>query len=62
MSMVNHACCRIAVPDDFNYQFNFSVRTTSGLKLPPYVYNASAKVAYGHAAVIVGYDNDNFTW
>ncbi|WIA20843.1 hypothetical protein OEZ85_005193 [Tetradesmus obliquus] len=53
---------RIAMPDDFEVQFNHTKRFTSGLELPPYRFNTSAKVAYAHAAVITGYDNDNFTW
>lgn len=57
-----HVRCRIAIPDDFNIQFNYTKRNMSGMDLPPYTYNASAKTSYGHAALIVGYDNQNFTW
>lgn len=53
---------RIIIPDDFNIQFNNSVSNTPGLDLPPYRENVTAKPAFGHAALIVGYDNDNFTW
>jgi hypothetical protein len=30
--------------------------------LPPYRYNVSAKAAYGHAALIVGYNNTDYTF
>jgi hypothetical protein len=48
--------------DDFEVQFNASARYVSGMKWPPYRYNASARVSYGHAAVITGFKNDDYTW
>jgi hypothetical protein len=32
------------------------------MQLPPYKRNATARLQYGHAAVIVGYNNSDFTW
>jgi hypothetical protein len=37
------ATCRLAVNNDFEVQFNASARIKSGLQLPPYRYNTSAK-------------------
>jgi C1A family cysteine protease len=48
--------------DDFTVQFNASVRYKRGLNLPAYRFNASAKPSLGHAALIVGWDNDDFSW
>ncbi|WIA41421.1 hypothetical protein OEZ86_005004 [Tetradesmus obliquus] len=53
---------RIAMYDDFNVQFNSSAAKLTGMELPPYRRNTTAKLQYGHAALIVGYDNTNFTW
>lgn len=53
---------RITMPNDWEVQFNSSMRTVKGLDAPPYRYNATAKAAYGHALTIVGFDNQNFTW
>uniref|UniRef100_A0A383VUU5 Peptidase C1A papain C-terminal domain-containing protein n=1 Tax=Tetradesmus obliquus TaxID=3088 RepID=A0A383VUU5_TETOB len=52
----------LAVNNDFEVQFNASARTRPGLQLPPYRYNVSARPSYAHAALIIGYDNDNYTW
>lgn len=54
--------CRIAVYDDFNVQFNSSARFKTAMELPPYSRNTTAKLQYGHAAVIVGYNNTEYTW
>jgi hypothetical protein len=54
--------CRIAVYDDINVQFNASARNKTALQLPPYRRNITARLQYGHAAVIVGYNNTDFTW
>jgi hypothetical protein len=54
--------CRIAVYDDFIVQFNTSAARKNVLQLPPYKRNITAKLQYGHAAVIVGYNNTDFTW
>ncbi|WIA36815.1 hypothetical protein OEZ86_008070 [Tetradesmus obliquus] len=53
---------RIAVYDDFNVQFNRSAAKLTAMELPPYRRNVTAKLQYGHAAVIVGYNNTDFTW
>jgi hypothetical protein len=50
------------MPDDFTVQFNYTKKTLLGRDLPPYRYNVSAKVAYGHAALIVGYNNTDYTF
>lgn len=49
---------------DFEAFFNTSARDYTGQQWPPYAFNASAnpKVLFGHAAVIVGYSNEDFTW
>jgi C1A family cysteine protease len=54
--------CRIAVYDDFNVQFNETASKKTVMEWPPYSRNTTAKLQYGHAAVIVGYDNTNYTW
>ncbi|WIA41425.1 hypothetical protein OEZ86_005008 [Tetradesmus obliquus] len=56
------AVTRIAVYDDFNVQFNRSAKDNTSMELPPYRRNTTAKLQYGHAALIVGYDNTDFTW
>ncbi|WIA21131.1 hypothetical protein OEZ85_005443 [Tetradesmus obliquus] len=56
------AITRIAMYDDFNVQFNRSAAKRTVMQLNPYRRNTTAKLQYGHAALIVGYDNDNFTW
>ncbi|KAF6255687.1 hypothetical protein COO60DRAFT_193116 [Scenedesmus sp. NREL 46B-D3] len=53
---------RIAIYDDIGVQFNESARHKTSQELPPYTRNITARLSYGHAAVIVGYDNTNFTW
>ncbi|WIA41427.1 hypothetical protein OEZ86_005009 [Tetradesmus obliquus] len=53
---------RIAVYDDFNVQFNSSARFKTAMELPPYSRNTTAKLQYGHAAVIVGFNNTEYTW
>eukprot|EP00882_Tetradesmus_deserticola_P003461 GHRQ01003660.1.p1 GENE.GHRQ01003660.1~~GHRQ01003660.1.p1 ORF type:complete len:712 (+),score=141.58 GHRQ01003660.1:390-2525(+) len=53
---------RITIYDDFNVQINKKARNISGEEWATYRFNRTAKPLYGHAAVIVGYDNDNFTW
>jgi hypothetical protein len=50
------------VPDDFIVQFNYSKSGFNGVDLPPYRHNVSAKAAYGHAALIVGYSNTDYTF
>jgi hypothetical protein len=32
------------------------------MQLPAYKHNITARVQYGHAAPIVGYNNTDFTW
>jgi hypothetical protein len=53
---------RLVVYDDFEVQFNSSVRDKPGLSIKPYRFNATAKPSYAHAALITGYDNTNYTW
>ncbi|WIA08057.1 hypothetical protein OEZ85_007523 [Tetradesmus obliquus] len=53
---------RITIYDDFNVQINKKAKLVPGEGWPAYRFNKTAKPLYGHAAVIVGYDNDNFTW
>ncbi|KAF8069582.1 hypothetical protein HT031_001699 [Scenedesmus sp. PABB004] len=53
---------RITIYDDWEVQFNSSARSAAGEEWPPYSFNASAKPAFGHAVVIVGYSNTNYTW
>lgn len=48
--------------DDFEVWLNASARYVSGLQWPPYRYNVTAKASYGHAAVIAGFNNDDYTW
>lgn len=54
--------CRLVIPDDFSVQFNHTNRKMRGVNLPPYRYNASARASFGHAALIVGYNNTDFTF
>jgi hypothetical protein len=54
--------CRIAVYDDIGVQFNRTAKDLTSQELPPYRRNITAKLQYGHAAVIVGYNNTDFTW
>uniref|UniRef100_A0A383W9S6 Peptidase C1A papain C-terminal domain-containing protein n=1 Tax=Tetradesmus obliquus TaxID=3088 RepID=A0A383W9S6_TETOB len=53
---------RMVVNNDFEVQFNASAKTKSGLSLPPYRYNVTARPSFAHAALITGYDNNNYTW
>ncbi|WIA23217.1 hypothetical protein OEZ86_010105 [Tetradesmus obliquus] len=53
---------RITIYNDFNVQIGEKVREQKGEAIPAIRANATAKPWYGHAAVIVGYDNDNYTW
>ncbi|WIA32987.1 hypothetical protein OEZ86_006147 [Tetradesmus obliquus] len=53
---------RIIIYDDFKVQFNRSARYFTSAQLPPYKRNLTAKPAFGHAVVLVGYDNNNYTW
>ncbi|WIA18668.1 hypothetical protein OEZ85_003372 [Tetradesmus obliquus] len=53
---------RITVYNDFNVQIGEKVRNRTGEAIPAIRANATAKPLYGHAALIVGYDNDNYTW
>ncbi|KAF8063660.1 MSL1 [Scenedesmus sp. PABB004] len=53
---------RISVYDDWEVQFNASALDVDGEAWPPYRYNSSAKPAFGHAVVIVGYNNTDYTW
>lgn len=46
---------RITIYDDFDVQFGPKARDIEGEKLPPYKFNKTAKILYGHAALIVGY-------
>jgi hypothetical protein len=50
------------VNDDFEVQFNSSVRDKPGLLLKPYRFNVTAKPSYAHASLITGYDNKEYTW
>lgn len=43
-------------------QFNESAKSYTHKEWPPYTLNVTAKPAFGHAVVIVGYDNINYTW
>ncbi|WIA11336.1 hypothetical protein OEZ85_011459 [Tetradesmus obliquus] len=56
------AITRITMPNDWEVQFNSSMRAVKGEDARPYRYNATARAAYGHALTIVGFDNQNFTW
>uniref|UniRef100_A0A383W6G3 Peptidase C1A papain C-terminal domain-containing protein n=1 Tax=Tetradesmus obliquus TaxID=3088 RepID=A0A383W6G3_TETOB len=53
---------RIIIYDDFQVQFTRSAKFLTSDQLPPYQRNLTAKPAFGHAVVIVGYDNNNYTW
>eukprot|EP00883_Tetradesmus_obliquus_P003349 jgi/Sobl393_1/13601/SZX60317.1 len=53
---------RLLIMDDFEVQLPPAARNVSGLQWRPYSYNVSAKAAFGHAALITGFDNDNYTW
>uniref|UniRef100_A0A383VW72 Peptidase C1A papain C-terminal domain-containing protein n=1 Tax=Tetradesmus obliquus TaxID=3088 RepID=A0A383VW72_TETOB len=53
---------RMVVNNDFEVQFNASAKGKPGLELPPYRYNVTARPSYAHAAVITGYDNQEYTW
>lgn len=53
---------RLIIMDDFEVQFDASTRDKKGLEVSPYRYNVSAKPLFGHAALIVGFDNDKYTW
>ncbi|WIA12826.1 hypothetical protein OEZ85_006454 [Tetradesmus obliquus] len=53
---------RIIIYDDFQVHFNRSAKFLTSDQLPPYQRNLTAKPAFGHAVVIVGYDNNNYTW
>jgi hypothetical protein len=61
-SLLSLSACRIATYDDIIVQFNKSARNLTSHELPPYRRNVTAKLQYGHAAVIVGYDNADYTW
>jgi hypothetical protein len=50
------------VYNDFNVQFNSSAASRTSMQLPAYKRNITARVQYGHAALIVGYNNTDFTW
>jgi hypothetical protein len=52
----------LVVNDDFEVQFNGSARAQPGLSLKPYRFNATVKPSYAHAALITGYDNNEYTW
>lgn len=60
--VAGESLCRIAVYDDSNVQFNRSAKDMTAMELPPYSKNVTAKLQYGHAAVIVGYNNTEYTW
>ncbi|WIA31728.1 hypothetical protein OEZ86_002604 [Tetradesmus obliquus] len=53
---------RIIIYDDFQVQFNRSAKLRTSEQLPPYQRNLTARPAFAHAVVLVGYDNDNYTW
>uniref|UniRef100_A0A383W3I5 Peptidase C1A papain C-terminal domain-containing protein n=1 Tax=Tetradesmus obliquus TaxID=3088 RepID=A0A383W3I5_TETOB len=53
---------RMVVNNDFEVQFNASVRGMGGLTLPPYRYNVTARSSFAHAALITGYNNKEYTW
>ncbi|WIA38981.1 hypothetical protein OEZ86_005133 [Tetradesmus obliquus] len=53
---------RITVYNDFDVQVGEKVREQKGEAIPAIRTNATARPQYGHAALIVGYDNDNYTW
>uniref|UniRef100_A0A383VQN6 Uncharacterized protein n=1 Tax=Tetradesmus obliquus TaxID=3088 RepID=A0A383VQN6_TETOB len=53
---------RIQIQDDFQYFLNETARKYTGDEWRIYDQNVTAKFAFGHAALIVGYDNDNYTW
>ncbi|WIA23946.1 hypothetical protein OEZ85_013585 [Tetradesmus obliquus] len=53
---------RMVVNADFEVQFKASAKGKPGLELPPYRYNVTARPSYAHAAVITGYDNQEYTW
>jgi hypothetical protein len=68
MHMQHQQCCGLthAAPhpfvDDFDVQFNKTAKSFRGRDWPAYKFNATTRALFPHAAVIVGYDNLDYTW
>jgi hypothetical protein len=55
-------CALYHVVDDFDVQFNKTAKSLKGRDWPAYKFNATTRALFPHAAVIVCYDNINYTW
>uniref|UniRef100_A0A383VRY8 Peptidase C1A papain C-terminal domain-containing protein n=1 Tax=Tetradesmus obliquus TaxID=3088 RepID=A0A383VRY8_TETOB len=53
---------RIRVLNDFNVFLNETARNFTGDEWRVYDVNGTAKPVFGHAALIVGYNNTDYTW